>query len=543
MKRTFKKLVLCMALLAIGGTTASTKVMAQDVEALTSTRSNTLSRAYLRPSVSNLFVTDGSQDADEFVRQFAEYEDGKFDQNVIASKGFKVSSINPNDKEQIANLQEQIKAYLDKEKVGNQIMHVWFPSFANGTYSTSVLEQRGQLGATDDDVVRAKAAQRGVEVILNELGEKLIDRSYVVVYYVGINEADKKRPLVVKPFVYKLDYSAEVMMDFYKNYFKSADGIDKATFPLKLVYTPKKGNKIADFAQGLATSNKLSSDAGADEVAMRNQSLFDAANVQIGQKVADFQVKAAIVALSPIQAKLGRKENLATDRRFSVYEQVMNDEGAIVSKRRGTVRVGTYIADNRGVATGESTDYTKFYQYAGGKLSEGMTLVENPDLGLGANIVASYMLAGLELDYRASDLIGKLFKGKGSMPGLFVYGRFALPFGTKATAGDKFGLVKFGEGTNLTLIYRYDVGVRKEFNFARLLTASVNAGYGAFAISGYESKCNYVSGGARFGAYVSPSVSIYAMAEYSYFFTGSKVISEAYGISPINFGLGLRFGF
>lgn len=534
-----------MALLAIGSTATTTQVMAQDVEALTSTRSNALKRTYLRPSISNLFVTDGSREADVFVRQFTGYEDGKFYQNVIASKGFKVSSINPNNKKQIANLQEQIKAYLEKEKVGNQIMHVWFPSFSNGAYSTSVLEQRGQFGATDDDVVRAKAAQRGVEVMLNELGEKLIDRSYVVVYYVGINEAEKKRPLVVKPFVYKLDYSAEVMMDFYKNHFKSADGIDKANFPLKLVYSPKKGNMIANFAQGLASSLKLSSDASAEHIAMRNQSLFDAANVQIGRKVADFQVKAAIVALSPIQAKLGRKENLVTDRRFFVYEQVMKDDGSIVSKRRGAARVGTYIADNRGIATGESTDYTKFYQYAGGRISEGMTLVENPDLGIGANIIVSYMLQGVELDYRASDLIGKLFKGKGSLPSLFVYARFAAPFGTKAD-DDKFGVVKLGKGTDLTLIHRYDVGLRKEFNFVHLLTASVNLGYGFFDIPKKygDLNCDYVSGGARFGAYVSPSFCIYAMAEYSYFLNDSKKeISEPYGISPINFGLGLRYGF
>lgn len=520
----------------------------QDVANLTSARSNALARAYLRPSISNIFITDGSREAKSFVDQYAEYKDGKFDDNIINTKSFQITGIDLRDKDQRLSLEEQITSFLAKERVGNQIMRAWFPTFENGAYTLSVLEERGRFGATDDDVVRAKAAQRGVEAILNELGEKLIDRSYIVVYYVAKQQDEKTQSLVAYPLVYKLDFSAEVMMDFYKNHFASADGIEKANFPLILVYSPKK-KKASKWNIFGGSANGFSSlidpkDQDAEKIVERNSNLFNEIYVDLGQNVSDFQVKSPVVSTSPIQAKIGTKENLVTDRRFNVYEQVLDDNGSIVSKRRGTVRVGTHIANNSSFATGESADFTKFYQYAGGGIEEGMTLVENPDLGIGVSLIGTYMQAGFEIDYRASDLAAKLFKGKGAIPGMFVYFRGAVPFGTKATKDDKFGLITMELNSETEFVGRGEFGIRKEFNFARFLNVSLNAGYGAFVMDRkYKLDWSFANAGLRLGAYVSPSINIYAMAEYGIFFGEHKDLAKDYGVTPYNFGIGARIGF
>jgi len=99
-----------------------------------------------------------------------------------------------------------------------------------------------------------------------------------------------------------------------------------------------------------------------------------------------------------IQAKIGTKEDLETNMRFLVYEQIIDKKGKKKAKKVGAVRVKGKPANNRGIASGNDKP-SNFYQIQGKKINKGMMLVEknfNKSIGFGYgngffNLEASYL--------------------------------------------------------------------------------------------------------------------------------------------------------
>ncbi len=546
MKRIALRFLFLCAVITLGTICTST-LSAQDVEELTAARTDVLSRKYLRPSRSVIFATDGSSAARQLVQIMQSASNDQFDTNKIALQELRVTPPEKpaNTKEGRAALQEEISKALEEQQVGRQIMKCWFPTFDNEKqeYSAQVLEERGSFAATDADIVEAKAGQRALNVQLNRLGEQLIDRSYVVVYYVYL--LNDKTPKT-EAFVYKLDFNSEVMNSFYNDHYSTPNGIDQMTFPIKFVYATKE-SKATAFFKGMAKSASISDDTKYDEVAAN---LLQMADVLIANNVHDFETQATIAQTSPISAKIGTKENLKTDDRFYVVENILDPStGESKTVRRGAVRVGRHIVDNKFAADGSLEDFTHFYQYAGfRKLEEGMTLISKPDLGIGITPLANFMYVGGEADYRASDLIKLIpgLKGK-TIPGIFAFVRIALPFGLKASDKGGFGVPVFKVGNEVATLLRMTYGLRKEFNFARALNASLEVGYGSIGTTSkkFDLSIGYVTVGARFGFYVHPSVNIFAHAGYDIWLPNEKIHlnTEGLGITPYNFGLGMRFSF
>lgn len=556
MKTMMKKVLLTKVAIFLSVLLCIGTSYAQNVENLTSTRSNMLQRDYLRPSISKIYMTDGSSLASSIAEHLEKYVDRKFDINEIVTTDLKLDGqVDFSSTESVANFQKTVTQELNQLKVGNQIMHCWFPKFENGSYSTDVLTERGRFGATDDNIAQIQASHRNKDVMLNSLGEQLIDRSYVLVYYIYSTKDKSGNNIAnMEALVYKLNFDATVMNNFYTKNFKKSNGIDISEFPIDFVYCTKEKKGIASYlgigSHGVAITNNTT-------IATVAEQLYETIGVQIGQNIADFQIKTPIVTTSPIGAKIGTKEGLRTDRRFYVMENVLNSEGEPVSTRRGAVRVGTYIADNNKVSDGNSSDYTKFFQYTGGQLTEGMTLVEMPDLGVGLTPILNFMYLGGEIDYRVGDLVSMFMKKKSSIPGIYAYMRLAIPFGTKASKNDGFGIVTLPNNNGVDqILLRFTIGLRKEFNFLRRFNASANIGYGAYGLpDGYENNSwSYIDLGARFGIYVHPNINIFGMAAYeaTFFsspgssrnvFSNGKTLNKNFGISPFNVGIGARISF
>ncbi len=243
----------------------------------------------------------------------------------------------------------------------------WFPEFINEQegYSLKVLEGRGKYAATDADVLRSEASHR--KSVLNNLGEKLIDRSYVKVCYLYKGKQNETR---LKTYIYKLNFNDEVRTNFYDNYFNRPDGVQKATFPLVFVMEDDSSLTVFKDREG-------NIDYGSTAM-----SAFEYIDRKLSSKVNDFKVQTAVIETSPIRAKIGYKEGLRIDDRYDVMELVLDSEGKEVAKRKAVVRVDSYIADNRSEATGETTDMTKFYKLLGGRVQEGMALVKKEKWGL-----------------------------------------------------------------------------------------------------------------------------------------------------------------
>lgn len=528
----------------------------QAQEDLLTKRGNELSRPYLRPSITRLFITDGSALALQASDSLKLVSDSKFDYNDIPQADFTLPT-----KVDIEKREERdsiVKAYMQKiiteKKIGNQIMHVWFPSDGKGGLSYENLMTRGQYAATDNDVLISEAGKRSSA--LNELGERLIDRSYIIAYLITQydNKESQAYGVNVLPYIYKLDFNPEVQHTFYSEYY-SESGIDSCNFPILYVMNPKKATTIWTETPHVLPSVKY---IGYDHEDMM---------VEVGQKVADFQVKAPIMETGRIKANIGEKEGVRTDSRFSVVEYTMDEAGSVSTKKIGYVRASGHIAKNKEIADGKIKDMTRFIQYKGKRIRPGQVLVEDPDLGL--NIVGEYSIseASVSFEYR----LGKWIK----FPGLLVYIKVGMPFNKSLTPMQIASINSDNEWSNF-YVFSGSFGIAKEFNFARnfAVTPAVEVGvpvvFGAKQLRiteyGIEAKSTdtksvttlgaiKVGASVKLGFYATKNLQIFLSAGYNYYHKQDEFNlyqdlwkafndkDEAKDFNPISFGVGAKFGF
>lgn len=497
-----KKLFLICSLLCTGVLMAQT----DDNKGLTTSVATSMNRSYIRPTITRIYITDGSQYAEQFVKDFSKVQPEKYNTIEVRKKFYKLSEM-PSD------MNAWLEQMFKQEKVANQIMHGWFPEYDNtkGAYSTKTLLERGSYAMTDEEVLAAKSGTRSMETVAQTLGLQLIDRSYVICFVINqqIDKNGKTTGVNIRPYVYKLDYGAKVSTNFQRNYFKKSNGIDECSFPLEHVLTAKK---------------TCSASIPEKPTALTWEEAFDNSMVLVN-KIADFQVKATVTGTSPIAAKIGKKEGLYVDKRFNVVrleeEMITDKDGNTttqqVAKRRATVRVKK-VFDNRGIATGETEGFSSFYKTRGYRVREGYTLVENSDIGMGISVELSYGHPNITIDYR----LGRYT----NIPGLIG----------QAKVGLNLGATEYYDGL---AIMNISAGFGKEFNFAPFIfTPSVEGGKMVANVSDdYEIELGYFAAvNAKLGFYMTQSSQLYLTAGY-YLFLSDYDFTPF----PLNVGLGYKF--
>lgn len=327
-------------------------------------------------------------------------------------------------------------ALLNERKMGHLIIDKWFEKTADGTVSLETIFKRGQYNATDADYKNAMNSERK-GAALKDAGYNLINNSYIVVIdfgnimtmeeYYDQMEANKKllnsilktnmkqkRPKTgyitdIKAYLFKVDYSADVNQAFF-DLFQEIKGddqhwkIDKSKYdamniPMKFVaqvsFPRVQGN---EYKTGHILAPATPSTKEQLFVKLVNDG-FESAGMMLTRKVEAFRVKSPIAEAKKsfifpnVKSKVGKKEGIKLDARYFAWEKV-EENGKVVSKRRGVVRASNDIVDNRTSTTG-STGLTKFYQISGKKLEDGMTLEERPDFGLGLFVGAGLPMANI----------------------------------------------------------------------------------------------------------------------------------------------------
>lgn len=517
-------------LLAVAGT-----VSAQEETNLLSTRATSLVRKYLRPSLTRIYLLDGSRNAQNAagVIQKIDENNMKFDKNKIDDIVYNIGATPDNKEERDKAVNEFIAKVIAEKKIGNQIVKCFFPEFKDGAYTVDKLFERGEFAATDNDVLQQNASAR--QSLMANLGQDLIDRSYVIFYLIKDKPDMNSKPdskgnyptyVNVIPYVYKLDFNEVVRDNFYTNFYDKADGIEQCEFPVSFIMNAKSG----------ITSQVTTFDEDEDE------QLFT-----IMRKVSDFQAKAPVVEKHPVRAKIGKKEGVSCDKRYVVMENRMDKNENVYAKRIATLRATNHIADNFKVATGNQEDLTEFYYIKGGHVQPGMTIVENPDFGIGVG--AYYNIADISayIDYR----VGKFF----GVPGLLVGLKFGLAMDEKGSMMKVLGVTK-KEGGELTDIpvMKGGLTLAKEFNFAHnfSFTPTIGAGIlwpiGAKKVTGYNVSGNtytmyhdldkmsidsyFVDGAVRLGYYATRNVLVFAEAGYGVNILGDefKIMRDFYAL-------------
>lgn len=177
------KVISLSALLAVGSISSS--VFAQEAVKNTTAVQSMLARGYVRPALTVAYVTDGSSKANQALSELQQLNTEQFYYNPVNIPTGTLRVEGQKEKEIVERLKSYADKLLKENNVGQGIMHCWFPRFdeESKSYSLDVLAQRGAYGATDADVLAAEASKRGKQGRLMELGEQMINRSYVQVIY------------------------------------------------------------------------------------------------------------------------------------------------------------------------------------------------------------------------------------------------------------------------------------------------------------------------------------------------------------------------
>ena len=442
-------------------------VFAQEETGLLTTRKTALDRDYMRPSISRVVLYDGSELAGRAAKMFLEAEaPDRYDVNDIGVEPIRFSNANAE-----TNFRSEIESVIKNQRVGNRIMKVWFPTFsAENGYGIDVLLKRGEYAATDNDVLKQDASQR--KTMLYELGEKLINRSYCMIAFIADstytdNKGNVHKRVCLREYLYKLDYNQEVQNDFYTKHYMNAGGIDAMNFPMRYVRSGILKTDIEGIVKYLDKNGRTQTKLVSNDLSGGFNEMLDGCE----KNVADFQVKVAVVSVNPISAKIGTKESLGMDRRYSVMEYKQKNNGEQVATRVATVR-SCKVADNKTVATGHTDNLSEFYYIKGSAVQPGMTLVESKDAGLITDV--KYGLTGFDISigYRFS----KHFRSK--IVGFFAYfdlglvnsenGELLKVQGYKLDKDKEGNDLSTGEWKELSSL-RLSVGFAKEFNFLRCL--------------------------------------------------------------------------
>lgn len=457
-----------------------------------------VSSEYDRNSLTLIGIDYGEKHTKEVVSRFMKQKvPVKFYDNTIQNNIIKVDSKRDSLFGVVVKISDdKIKQWFSDNKVGQQILSVWFNRQKDGSFNVEVLKRRGLFNANDNDFIVASASKRG-ESSLMDMGLQLVNQSYVVAFdFYGIQTMDeyyekeetevKKRvsngyKSALNSYVFKLDFNDSVAAAFFRNYWVEENDPNKqarikafedAEFPFVAVsshHTTLSSTQSNPDQSGAPKVQK----SVAEHIDHMAESAIQTVVNAMEKKNQEFRVKAMVSAVKPISAKIGNKEGLKFDQRYYVLENREKSNGEIVSKRIAVVK-SMSVADNRNVSTGQ-TKPSSFYQIAGRKVDNyGMFLEQRNDVGLNVFVGStSGGLSGFTLraEYFVSKLFGEFVKDGKSGKGLTSW----KLYGEGAFGGDTYDIGGFVDDFSFS---RFSFGVSKDFYPFRSVHWGPFIGYG-----------------------------------------------------------------
>lgn len=400
---------------------------------------------YKRNSLSIIVVDRGDNYDDTVFEAVRSINLGdKFDLNLIPTNRITISGNRANTVGGI-----EVGKAVNASDLGKEILSYWFDRQADGTMNAKRLEQRGNYNADDQDVLNARAAKVGPES-LGDTGYALVSGSYVMILdYSGITSSknDKQEvswSVTTNAYVYQIDYSEDIEAQVIEAWVYEDDTPE--TIARKNEAYDKILVGMSPKATVSYTTSAKEADGGVRAAIVEG---YGETLLRLENQIPAWNVTTSIALRNPLRAKIGTKEGVKNRMRFQAY-MVKGDRktGEPYTVSKGYIRATT-IADNRGMATGQSTKFTEFYQISGGKIDEGMTIKQKNDLGMGVSL--GYKVGGLApynltVDYLAS-INTKGFSHYGLLNigyDMFTGSKIGDEVGKYLDAGDLTGLTDGG---------------------------------------------------------------------------------------------------
>lgn len=316
---------------------------------------------------------------------------------------------------------KDIQSFLNNNNIGKEIVNYLFSrNKQTGEMSTELIYSRGLYNVSDQHILESQATKRGIEE-LKDGGFSLIGNCHLLVldyaniryeYKKGNGDGDYYWYATPAAYLFKVEWNEELENQLFDCWIDNTTPLserknkkiayERLQIPMKFII------RVADDSRsestGIEEQQRKVNNGGkrkytTDELkeSAFTKLVFQSADYlgeRIESKYESFQVQNSIYNIRPIRSKIGRKEGVRVNDRYYVYEHIARNDNSTKLARRGVVKATTHIAENRQIATGASPT-TEFYQIAGGRLDEGMTLKEKK----------SYYI-NLDIGYRYGELEG-----------------------------------------------------------------------------------------------------------------------------------------
>jgi len=483
----------------------------------------------------------------------------KFDENNLADKIIsapykRLTTTTYANKKQSQSVENSIVS----NNFALKLIKHWWKIDEQGNYSIDLIKKRGFYNATDIDVSKADAEKRGRNAIA-DAGVKLIGNSYVLVLdyhsiktmkeiYDAKDAARKKtaekNKTEFKPvkrnkngfkgkltsYLFRINYNDTVNAYFFECFYENEDKIDMQKFNNIYNQAGKQFKYFTSITNGADGTQYNKGQILAPAIQQTKQQLItklvndgvEKALDRIESKYEQFRVKTPVFSTGPIKAKIGKKEGVTRDRRYFVWSYTQNNKGDTKAKKKGVVRAKN-ITDNRNDELGKTSTST-FYQVAGRKIDEGMTMQEKKDFGIDFSIGYAPLTMGggvARLGVNIAQFINipvSQFK---------IYGDIA--FQTKkydTTSLYNAGVILNTEKDEHSFKFmRFAIGAQKDFYFMRNFHFAVFAGIAGESISNWNDdvegenlSTSMLNFGGRLGINITHSIQIEATAgAYSFY--------------------------
>lgn len=316
-----------------------------------------------------------------------------------------------------------ISDFLYKNAIARRLVAKWYNrEKASGAFDMELISERGYYDASFRDIELSKQDIRGL-ARLADAGEELIQNTFVLVndiYYVDkemqaekwgvaleilgilldaatgsesglqdvgnfVKQIEGFRVIVVS-HLYRLNFTEDVMWNFYENYYYDAQSVDSAkreAFDKSMDLFTLEYVDSQVVASGKTSIEGVNTDTPEQMIRKVCTRAIDKSIVQLQRKNEVFRVKTPLHSVEPtITAKIGLKEGIDENSRFEVL--LPNEvDGRTKYERMGVIRpVRGMIWDNRYMAIEEKAenatlDATTFEVVSGCKdIVEGMLIRE-----------------------------------------------------------------------------------------------------------------------------------------------------------------------
>lgn len=447
MKKLF--MLLCLTVLSIGVLSAQEKV-----------KKEVVSSTYNRPSVSYVIVDrnwDYASDVRTFFNTLSIGE--KYDHNLINTRYLDVPHYT-----NTATTSTSVTEAVNSNNLGKEVISYLFHRDSKGNFDDSIIRERGLYNATDQDVRNLTGAKVQEQTL--EWGEPLVNTSYVVVLDIyetkatTLDNGDISYTAKCAAHAYKLNGDKEVLNNFYTTGWADESYSDAERAAAVAAYNDMKFELVYVTSVNVSGSSTKSQYSDGD-IYEACKTAYSNVVYNLEKKIPGWMTTNSVISVNPIAAKIGTKESLKNGDRFQAYSYKEDRNGNLKSVKHGMVRA-TVIANNRGVASG-NTKPSYFYQISGvANIKEGYVLKQKNDLKLGAALTAGMypngLRVGADLDY-----IGNIAKNGQIGYGMVNFGlnfvdeTVADSFLMDASVGAGYGipLTRFCEVTPLVMIGAY----------------------------------------------------------------------------------------